>query len=69
MLFYSGDTDGAVPTYGTLQWMKELVNDLSLELVTTWYPWQIGDGQVAGYYTAYEGITLATVHGAGHMVP
>lgn len=24
MLFYSGDTDGAVPTYGSMQWIKTL---------------------------------------------
>ena len=24
MLFYSGDTDGAVPTFGSLQWIQEL---------------------------------------------
>jgi hypothetical protein len=24
MLFYSGDTDGAVPTYGSLQWISKL---------------------------------------------
>ena len=23
-MFYSGDTDGAVPTYGSKRWIKEL---------------------------------------------
>lgn len=28
ILFYSGDTDGAVPTHGTLMWMQELGWDI-----------------------------------------
>mmetsp|Transcript_29515 Transcript_29515/g.28678 ORF Transcript_29515/g.28678 Transcript_29515/m.28678 type:complete len:92 (+) Transcript_29515:256-531(+) len=68
MLHYSGDTDGSVPTFGTLQWIEEMVTELSLATLTPWYPYQL-DGQVAGYYVSYAGFDFATVHGAGHMVP
>lgn len=35
ILFYSGDTDGAVPTYGTKRWIEEL----GWEITETWRPW------------------------------
>jgi carboxypeptidase C (cathepsin A) len=35
MLFYSGETDGAIPTYGTKEWMK----DLRWEVTSPWTPW------------------------------
>lgn len=35
MLFYSGDTDGAVPTYGSRQW----INGLGWPLKEAWRPW------------------------------
>lgn len=48
ILFFSGDTDGAVPTLGTRRWID------SLELTTSekWRQWNI-DGQVAGYIVRY----------------
>lgn len=64
ILFYSGDTDGAVPTYGTLQWM----NELNWNITEEWRPYTV-DGQVGGYLEARDGMTLGTVHGAGHMAP
>ena len=35
ILIYSGDTDGAVPTYGTERWIK----DLNWDVVKDWTPW------------------------------
>jgi len=64
MLFYSGDTDGAVPTYGSMQWIAEL----NWDIVTPWYAYMV-DGQVGGYVEEYDGLTFGTVHGAGHMAP
>lgn len=64
ILFFSGDTDGAVPTYGTKRWLKML----SLPVKEAWKPW-ITDGQVSGYIIRYEGMDFATVHGVGHMAP
>jgi len=61
---YSGDTDGAVPLIGTRQWIQNL--NLGIKQgYTSWYV----DDQVAGYYLEYNGLTLVTVKGAGHMVP
>jgi serine carboxypeptidase-like clade 1 len=45
MRFYSGDTDGAVPTYGTKRW----INQLNWTVTEEWGPWKGPDGQVAGY--------------------
>lgn len=64
IIFYSGDTDGAVPTYGTLQWMAEL--DWAVK--SAYRPYYLGD-QVAGYIEEKDGLTFATIHGAGHMTP
>ena len=65
MLHYSGDTDGAVPTIGTENW----INSLKWNTTVDWQPYMYA-GQVAGYFETYEGdFTFATVHGAGHMAP
>ena len=44
MFFYSGDTDGAVPTFGSKRWQEEL----NWPVVNDWKPWLV-DYQVAGY--------------------
>lgn len=65
MLHYSGDTDGAVPTVGTQNWIASL----NWETDSQWAPYMV-DGQVAGYWESYQGgLTFGTVHGAGHMAP
>lgn len=65
MLFFSGDTDGAVPTLGTRRWIRKLAWDI----VDNWRSWYV-NGQVAGYVEKYEGdLTFATVKGVGHMAP
>ena len=64
ILFYSGDTDGAVPTYGTRRWIQKLNWDVQ----EAWRPW-FTDGQVSGYIEKYDGLDFVTVHGVGHMAP
>lgn len=65
MLHFSGDTDGAVPTLGTQNWIATL----GWDTVQDWTPYFV-DAQVAGYTEVYEGdFTFGTVHGAGHMAP
>jgi hypothetical protein len=64
ILKYSGDTDGAIPTYGTQQWIK----DLNWSVQEAWRPMML-DGQVAGYVEVHDGLTFVTIHGAGHMAP
>ncbi len=66
MLKLSGDTDGAVGTYGTKQW----INELNWEVSEEWRPYSItGSVQVAGFVEkrSKNNFTFATVHGAGHM--
>jgi carboxypeptidase C (cathepsin A) len=64
ILKFSGDTDGAVPTYGSEQWIRDLGWDVKQEYT----PWLI-DNQVAGYTKIYDGLTFQTIHGVGHMSP
>lgn len=61
---YSGDTDGAVPTYGTKQWIA----NLGWATTEEWRPW-FTQGQVSGYVQKYDGLDFVTVKGVGHMAP
>lgn len=66
LLKYSGDKDMAVPTMGTENW----INAMNMQVTKEWRQYQHMEGAVGGYITDYEGgMTFATVHGAGHMVP
>jgi len=66
MLKYSGNFDGAVPTLGTMRWIKAL----NWTVVENFRPYYVNDKQVAGYVEVRDGnFTFATVHGAGHLVP
>jgi serine carboxypeptidase-like clade 2 len=65
MLKFSGDTDGAVPTTGTINWIQSL----GREVYEAWRPYYTADGELGGYIEEYDGLTLGTVHGAGHMAP
>ena len=64
IMFYSGDTDGAVPTYGSKEWIKQLDWPVKQE----WTPW-FTDGQVSGFIEQYDGLDFVTVKGVGHMAP
>ncbi|XAR63478.1 Carboxypeptidase D [Bertholletia excelsa] len=62
---YSGDVDGGIPITSTKYSLKKLM----LPVKTAWYPWFL-DKEVGGYSEVYKGdLTLATVRGAGHLVP
>ena len=67
MLFYSGDTDSIVPTYGTQQW----INERGWNVTAEWRPYFIQNSpttkQVAGYVEVRDDFTLVTVHGAGQL--
>jgi len=68
ILVYSGDTDSVVPYVDTELW----ISNLNLPIVEPWRAWWANgewDYQVAGYVQRYQGLTFATVKGAGHMVP
>lgn len=61
---YSGDADGRVPVIGS----RYCVEALGLPLKSSWGSW-FHHHQVAGRMVEYEGLSLVTVRGAGHLVP
>jgi serine carboxypeptidase-like clade 2 len=75
MTIMSGDDDSVCATLGT----QQFIWDLGLPIKRAWAPWFMDDGpgcpegpacnQVAGYAVSYEGLSLVTVHGGGHLVP
>ena len=69
MLKYSGDTDAAVPTTGTRMW----IDSMNRKVIDPWRPYnftnEFGRQETGGYVEEYDGLTLATIHGAGHMTP
>lgn len=62
---YSGDTDIATCPHAYTQLC---INELGRDEIEPWRPWTIA-GQTAGYVQAFDGLTFATVKGAGHEVP
>jgi len=64
LMFYSGDTDGAVTTYGSKRWIQKL----DWNVTTEWRPWYT-ETQVSGYVEQYDGLDFVTVKGVGHMAP
>lgn len=61
---FSGDTDSVVPVTAT----RFSLSHLNMKVKKPWYPWYSG-GQVGGWTEVYDGLTFATVRGAGHEVP
>ncbi|KQK07372.1 hypothetical protein BRADI_2g34850v3 [Brachypodium distachyon] len=61
---YSGDADGRVPVIGS----RYCVEALGLPIKTPWQPWYL-EKQVAGRFVEYDGMSMVTVRGAGHLVP
>ncbi|URE04472.1 Serine Carboxypeptidase [Musa troglodytarum] len=61
---FSGDTDSVVPVTAT----RFAISHLGLKTKIPWYPWY-SRRQVAGWTEEYEGMTFASVRGAGHEVP
>jgi len=69
VLFYTGDVDGSVPYYGSMEWLAKLEGNTTPEM--DWKAWY-ANKQVAGYATIYKApypITFTTIKGSGHMVP
>ncbi|PON46180.1 Serine carboxypeptidase-like [Parasponia andersonii] len=61
---FSGDVDSVVPVTAT----RFSLARLKLATKLPWYPWYVKK-QVGGWTEVYEGLTFATVRGAGHEVP
>jgi len=66
MAFYSGDTDGAIPTFGSKRWIEAL--GWPIAPGGGWRHW-LTNNQVSGYITNYLGLDFVTVRGVGHMAP
>jgi len=65
IFIYSGDTDGVLPTVGTLDWIRSLGWQETMQ----WQPYYWG-GQVAGYMWQVGGqLTFKSIQGCGHMAP
>jgi len=62
---YSGDVDSVVAVTTT----RYAINTLNLETQTPFRPWYSSPDEVGGYVVQYDGLTFATVRGAGHEVP
>lgn len=70
VLVYNGDVD---PGCNYL-WAEASVEQFGLDVVQEWHPWTYDDKlvgqQLGGYATNYaSNVTMATIHGAGHMSP
>ncbi|KAK9699369.1 hypothetical protein RND81_08G169700 [Saponaria officinalis] len=61
---FSGDVDSVVPVTAS----RFALGQLKLQIKIPWYPWYVNK-QVGGWTEVYEGLTFATVRGAGHEVP
>ncbi|CAN0857806.1 Serine carboxypeptidase-like 25 [Linum grandiflorum] len=61
---FSGDVDSVVPVTAT----RYSLAQLKLKTKLAWYPWYVKN-QVGGWTEVYQGLTFATVRGAGHEVP
>lgn len=64
LLHYSGNTDGAIPTYGTQAWIKHH----NFEVTRSERNYHT-DGTVTGTITEYGNFSFAIVNGTGHMAP
>ncbi|KAK6136788.1 hypothetical protein DH2020_029458 [Rehmannia glutinosa] len=66
ILLYSGDVDSIIPVTST----RYSIAAMGLKVKKPWVPWYAGDSnEVAGYRVIYDGLSFATVRGAGHLVP
>ncbi|KAJ0981480.1 hypothetical protein J5N97_009735 [Dioscorea zingiberensis] len=64
MWLYSGDVDAVVPVTST----RYFITKLGLSIDSPWRPWYTNN-EVGGYVISYEGLTFATIRGAGHEAP
>ena len=62
ILIYSGDADFILNHMGSVNWITQ---GLQNKQTKPWTKWRGSDGQVAGYYEEFDGLTFLTVKGAG----
>lgn len=68
IIYFSGDHDAIVPITGTLFWFQLYSREYGAAVKKSWRPW-VTKKDVSGMVWEIEGITFASVIGAGHMVP
>lgn len=70
---YSGDSDPAVPTSGTLYWINLIRDQLKLGTVVYWRPWlthtSSGPQNGGNIWELDNQLKLVTFKGIGHMAP
>jgi serine carboxypeptidase-like clade II len=69
VFYFSGDLDAIVPITGTLFWFDKYRKDFGMAIKHSWRPWVTNSQNISGMLWELNGMTLATVRGAGHMVP
>lgn len=62
ILIYNGDTDLRCDFLGT----KWFIESLGRRKVTDFEPWRDASGQILGHVQQFDGLTFATILGAGH---
>lgn len=69
VLAYNGETDPSISSIKTQNWTMAL----DFPIKENWRPWtyppEVNSGIVAGMVRQFEGLTHATIRGAGHMLP
>ncbi|KAM3377154.1 hypothetical protein P3S68_009567 [Capsicum galapagoense] len=65
ILLFSGDVDAVVSVTAT----RYSISAMNLTIIKPWHFWLDDTKEVAGYMVVYNGLTFATVRGAGHQVP
>lgn len=71
---YSGDVDADVPITGTLRWISHFKEAQGIAVLEPWREWWVSgkhkhEDQVGGMIWELQGLTFASVKGAGHLVP
>ncbi|KAL2512164.1 Serine carboxypeptidase-like 40 [Abeliophyllum distichum] len=64
ILLFSGDVDAVVSVTGT----RYSIGAMNLKVIKPWRPWLDETFELAGYRVVYDGLTFATVRGAGHQI-
>jgi carboxypeptidase C (cathepsin A) len=65
ILLYSGNTDAVVSYVETMNYISKI----GWAETTHQTPFKNERGSLMGWWTEYDGLTLAIINGAGHMVP
>lgn len=75
IFYYTGDLDGIVPITGTVSWFDRFRLEQGRAVKKSWRPWITQSDKfpmnqnISGMVWELDSLTLATVRGAGHMVP